>query len=100
MASPFDLRKTISKETSSKSPLLLGHHPASSNANYGGIDPENEDNLKILHYVSDEGLRNDATDRRKMLDSSSDRYYPYAAAPGEREPSHLYPPDSEPLPST
>ncbi|KAK2056523.1 F-box domain-containing protein [Colletotrichum caudatum] len=53
------------------------HDTASTTgSNYGGIDPEVEENLYILPYVSDEGLRSDATDRRKTISSSQDDYYP------------------------
>ncbi|OHF04665.1 F-box domain-containing protein [Colletotrichum orchidophilum] len=54
-------------------------HDTMSNAsgsNYGGIDPEVEENLYILPYVSEEGLRNDATDHRKTIGTSRDDYYP------------------------
>ncbi|GKT92324.1 F-box domain-containing protein [Colletotrichum tofieldiae] len=56
------------------------HDTASTaSSNYGGIDPEVEENLYILPYVSDEGLRSDATDRRKIIGSSQDDYYPLPA---------------------
>ncbi|KAK1455897.1 F-box domain-containing protein [Colletotrichum melonis] len=47
-----------------------------SGSNYGGIDPEVEENLYILPYVSEEGLRSDATDHRKTIGSSREDYYP------------------------
>ncbi|KAH0442993.1 F-box domain-containing protein [Colletotrichum camelliae] len=49
---------------------------SNSSSNYGGIDPEVEENLYILPYVSDEGLRSDATDRRKTIGSPQTDYYP------------------------
>jgi hypothetical protein len=55
---------------------LAAPESPTNNANYGGLDPENEDNLSVLNYVSDDGLRSDATDRRKILDDASGRYYP------------------------
>ncbi|GKT41404.1 uncharacterized protein ColSpa_01585 [Colletotrichum spaethianum] len=56
------------------------HDTASTaSSNYGGIDPEVEENLYILPYVSDEGLRSDARDRRKIIGSSQDDYYPLPA---------------------
>ncbi|CCF46643.1 F-box domain-containing protein [Colletotrichum higginsianum] len=52
---------------------------STTGSNYGGIDPEIEENLYILPYVSEEGLRSDATDRRKIIGSSHDDYYPLPA---------------------
>ncbi|KAF9876974.1 F-box domain-containing protein [Colletotrichum karsti] len=61
----------------SESTAPTAHETVSnSSSNYGGIDPEVEENLYILPYVSDEGLRSDATDRRKTIGSSQTDYYP------------------------
>ncbi|KAL0934706.1 F-box domain-containing protein [Colletotrichum truncatum] len=67
--------------TNSTTELAAPAHDTASNAssNYGGIDPEVEENLYILPYVSDEGLRDDATDRRKTIGSSQGEYYPLPA---------------------
>lgn len=54
---------------------------SNTSSNYGGIDPEVEENLYILPYVSDEGLRDDATDRRKTIGTSPDDYYPLPLGP-------------------
>ncbi|TDZ28268.1 hypothetical protein CTRI78_v012073 [Colletotrichum trifolii] len=53
-----------------------GTVPATISDNYVGIDPEIEGNPNILPYVSDEGLRNDATDLRKTIEPSHHEYYP------------------------
>ncbi|OLN96952.1 hypothetical protein CCHL11_07426 [Colletotrichum chlorophyti] len=49
---------------------------SNSSSNYGGIDPEVEENLYVLPYVSDEGLRSDARDHRKTIGTSTYDYYP------------------------
>jgi hypothetical protein len=48
----------------------------STHSHYGGVNPEDDGNIEFLHYVSEENLRFYTTDRTKMLDSSSDEYYP------------------------
>ncbi len=45
---------------------------------WGRIDADDERNLPRLASVSDDGLRPDARDKRKRLDSPSDEYYPSA----------------------
>ncbi|KAF6830954.1 F-box domain-containing protein [Colletotrichum plurivorum] len=71
----------MDKMASSPSPSHSASEPAvdtasNTSSNYGGIDPEVEENLYILPYVSDEGLRDDVTDRRKTIGTSHDDYYP------------------------
>lgn len=67
---------------------------SNSSSNYGGIDPEVEENLYILPYVSDEGLRSDATDHRKTIGSSQTDHYPLLAGFNGDAPSgtHMFTP--------
>ena len=39
---------------------------------YGGLDPENEETLGVIEYVSDEGLRYDGNESKNMLPSGTD----------------------------
>ncbi|WYZ43796.1 hypothetical protein EsH8_VII_000232 [Colletotrichum jinshuiense] len=78
MAAPCRMASSPPSPSSSTAESSDPAHDTVSNAssNYGGIDPEVEENLYILPYVSDEGLRSDATDRRKIIGSSQHDYYP------------------------
>lgn len=43
---------------------------------FGRYDMEDEDNFPKVESVSDDGLRNEASKRRRVFDSFEDDYYP------------------------
>ncbi len=66
---------------SSASPALPTSDPSSpgpSAKKCGCFDAEDESHLPRLGSVSDDGLRPDASDKREMIDSPADEYYPTA----------------------
>ncbi|KAJ9150319.1 F-box domain-containing protein [Pleurostoma richardsiae] len=54
---------------------------------WGRLDAEDETLLPTLPTVSEDGLRNDSHGRGKMLDTSSDDYYPVRQGPADLLPT-------------
>ncbi len=66
---------SVPASTASEAPLPPAGPPVKK---WGRIDADDERNLPRLASVSDDGLRPDARDKRRRLDSPSDEYYPPA----------------------
>lgn len=79
-----DFRSPTHDSGSAYSPSASIASPSSDIATqprrWGRIDAENEDNIPRLKSVSDDGLRNDVNDRRKMLGHALDEYWPSSSS--------------------